>query len=396
MKKFRGPCIALTAAIAALTLTAPTAVRAADPVNIDVITALTGGGTFIGKAEQDTLHALEGVVNREGGIKGRPVHFVFHDDQTSPQVTVQLTQAVISSKANVLIGSTLAAMCSAQVPLVKEGPVQYCLSPAIHPAAGSFTFSGTFSTKDQMLAFIRYFRARGWKRMAIVSSTDASGQDADVELANALALPENKDGVVMVDQEHFNVTDLNVAAQLTRIKAANPQVIIAYSPGTPFGSLLRGIQNAGIELPVATGNGNMSYEQMKQYASILPKELYFPGQPVVAKIATTAKARQVQGDFYKAFDAMGIKPDGLYVLAWDPAMIIIDALRALGPNAAPEQIRQYIAGLHDYTGVSGVYDFRDGSQRGLTTKDVVIMRWDVPKGTWLPASDLGGLHVYKK
>jgi hypothetical protein len=37
-----------------------------------------------------------------------------------------------------------------------------------------------------------------------------------------------------------------------------------------------------------------------------------------------------------------------------------------------------------------VYDFRDGSHRGLSQKDVVVMRWDAAKTNWVAVSKLGG------
>lgn len=53
-------------------------------------------------------------------------------------------------------------------------------------------------------------------------------------------------------------------------------------------------------------------------------------------------------------------------------------------------MRQYIVNLHDYIGINGVYDFRDGSQRGLSEHNLMIMRWDIDKNTWSAASGLGG------
>ena len=57
---------------------------------------LTGGGAFLGEQQKAIIEQTEKVINRDGGIHGKPVHFVFHDDQTSPQVAVQLTTEVIA------------------------------------------------------------------------------------------------------------------------------------------------------------------------------------------------------------------------------------------------------------------------------------------------------------
>ena len=78
-------------------------------------------------------------------------------------------------------------MCNAIAPLVRRGPVDYCFSPGIHPAAGSFVFSGSVSTKDLGAAQLRYFRLEGLTKMAMITSTDASGQDAARNIHELLA-----------------------------------------------------------------------------------------------------------------------------------------------------------------------------------------------------------------
>ena len=379
-------------AIAAALVICPAGIaRAADPVTLNVILPLSGPGTFIGKAEQDTLNALESTVNNEGGIRGRPVHFVIKDDATDPATAVQLFNQMNENRPSVILGPGLAATCLAVAALVPNGPVNYCYSPAIHPKAGSFVFSSSVSTADFAVALYRYFASAGLKKIAMIASTDASGQDADVAFATALSSTESKTaGLQIVDKEHFNPTDLSVSAQMERIKGSGAQVVVAYAPGTPFGTLLRGIKDAGIDVPIATGNANMTYAQMKQYASFLPQTLLFPGLPFLARYAPTAAAKKAQADFYDAFKAMNIRPDISHSTGWDPTVLVVSALRALGPDASAEKIRAYLANLHGFTGIAGEYDFRDGSQRGVSEKNLLIMKWDVAKDTWTAVSGPGG------
>ena len=122
-----GKCaLAIGFAIGLMTLPAfarPAA--AADNFDIQVIMPLTGHGSFLGKGERQSLQLAEKVVNENGGIAGRPVHFVFHDDQGSPQVAVQLTNEVMAHHPAAILGSSLVAMCSAMSPIVQQnGPVQ--------------------------------------------------------------------------------------------------------------------------------------------------------------------------------------------------------------------------------------------------------------------------------
>jgi branched-chain amino acid transport system substrate-binding protein len=323
---------------------------AADPYDLDVILSLTGGASFLGKAEQQALQLVEKWANENGGIGGRPLHLVFHDDQSTPQVAVQLaSQVVAGKKPAVEIGANLVAMCNAMAPLMAGGPLMYCLSPGIHPAEGAYVFTSSVSTVDLSRALIRHWRMKGWTRIAVMTSTDASGQDAEKGINLNLALPENKE-VTVVAREHFNPTDVSVSAQIENIKAAQPQAFIAWSTGAPIGTIFKGIVQAGLDVPVGTTDGNMTFAQMTQYAAFLPKELFIPASEWAMHGTDLKREPAVlaaQERFRSVFKAAGVTPDVAAALAWDPAMIVIDALRKLGPGAGAAQLRDHNAHLKD-------------------------------------------------
>src|SRR6478672_11785251 len=110
----RVAALAFTTAFAA----AP-ALAADDTYEINVIIPLTGGGAFLGKAEQQALDLAAGVINKNGGIHGKKLKPVYHDDQSQPQVAVQLMTSVIATHPAVILGSTVSQLCNAQAPLVE-------------------------------------------------------------------------------------------------------------------------------------------------------------------------------------------------------------------------------------------------------------------------------------
>jgi branched-chain amino acid transport system substrate-binding protein len=365
--------------------------RAAEPYTIDAVLALTGPGAFLGKGEQQSLELAEKSVNQAGGIDGRPIHFVFHDDQTSPQIGVQLTSGLIAHKPAVILGSSLVAICRAMQPLVKTGPVDYCFSPGLHPPPGDYAFSPSVSTTDLAEAMMRYFRMKGWTRIAFMFSTDATGQEFEQGVKGILAKPENK-SLTVVAAEHFATSDVSVSAQIQAIKAAKPQAFVAWSTGTPIATIFRGMIQGGLDVPMATTDGNMTYAQMKQYADFLPKQLYMPAGQFIMRDTTglPPAVAKAHAEFYKAFDAVGAKPDEPSELAWEPAMIVVHALRKLGPKATAAQLREFLAHLKGYAGADGVYDFERVPQRGLDVSNAVITLWDAKAQTWDVVSKPGG------
>ncbi|HEX9463573.1 MAG TPA: ABC transporter substrate-binding protein [Alphaproteobacteria bacterium] len=367
--------------------------RAADTYDINVVLPLTGNASFVGKSEQQSLQLGEKWVNDHGGIKGRPLRLIFQDDQTSPQLAVQLTNQILATKPSVMFGSGLVAMCNAMAPLMQNGPVMYCLSPGIHPAAGSYVFTCSVSTYDLAKAVIRYFRMKGWTDLAVLTSTDASGQDAERGINAALDMPENKSVVKVVAREHFNTSDVSVSAQIENIKAAKPQAFIAWSTGAPIATIFKGIIQSGLDVPVATTDGNMTYAQMTQYASFLPKQLYIPAAHWVTHgsgVKQEAGVAKAQENWDAAYKAAGVPPDVASAHPWDPLMIVVEGLRKLGPNATAAELRDYLVHLNGYEGINGVYDFVREPQRGLDLQDAVVTTWEVGQKTWVPVSAPAG------
>ena len=361
------------------------------PLEIDVMVSLTGGAAFLGQAEWKAIQAAEIVVNAEGGVNGRQVKFVPSDDGSSPQTALQLANAIIAKKPALFLGSELASACQSYLALIAPaGPVDYCLSPPVHPPRNGFMFTSGASAYDLSYALIRYLRERKLTRVAVVATTDATGRDFEDSYGAVFSLPENKSFQV-VTTEHYNTTDLSTAAQVARVKSANAQVVLSGSIGGATITLLRAINEAGLDIPVAVPNGNMLYPEMAQLKDIMPRELIFPAyRAMTSGDVRPGPIRDAQAKFFTALKAAGLKPDAANVTAWDPVMIAMDALRHAGPNPTPQQIHAYIEGLHSFAGVNGIYDFRDGSQRGISASAVVVDRWDVAKQTFVVVSKPGG------
>ena len=387
----RSGLLAVVPALFAALATAPQP-RAAEPYTIDVLLPLTGPGALLGTAEQRAMQQFESVYAKGKEIGGRKLHFSFHDDQSNPQTAVQLANEIIAKKPAVMLGSALVAMCNATTPLMRRGPVGYCFSPGIRPAAGGFVFSGSVSTKDLGASLLRYFRMKGWTKLALITSTDASGQDAARNMHELFAEPENKE-LSLVSEQTFNPSDISAAAQVERLKGAQPQAVIAWSTGAAIGIVFKAIQDSGLAVPVATTDGNQTYATMERFAAILPKELYIPSPewPISDKIQDEPGVKEAKAQFYAAFQGTDVKPDNAAALAWDPTLLIFEALRKLGPDATAEQLRAYLSGLKGFAGVKGIYDFPALPQRGLSEDNVVITSWNPAAQEWTVVSKSRGI-----
>jgi len=387
----------LASALVALALLGiPATSPAAEPFPIYVDLPLTGQAAFLGTQTAKAIAAAEGYVNAHGGINGRPVKLVVSDDQSSPQLAVQNVSQILAQKPAIVFGGELAAVCNATSSLVKtEGPVLYCYTPGVHPEPGSWIYSSGYSTIDLFGTGMRYFRERGLRKIAILSTTDASGQESGPTMGGILARPENH-ALVLADHEQFAVTDLSVTAQLERIKNSGAQLIIAWASGTPFGTILRGLRDSGIDIPVLSSQANMNYGQLLGYQSVWPSgEVYFPGIPALVPQAVSDRGvRRAIERFTAAMKTQGVdKPDTGGALAWDNMLIAVDAYRHLGFDATPVQMRDYINHVRGWQGIYGIVDYAKTPQRGMSGDWCMMLRWDPTGSRFVAVSKPGGIPL---
>ena len=381
--------IALVSALAMTIGAAAAADRV--PYTIPVILPLTGPLAFIGQTDQNSLKIFQEYANKQGGIRGRPLQFTFTDDQGTPQLSVQIASQILASKPAVVLGTASAGVCSASEPLFQSAKVlEWCFSPTFYPPMGGYVYPTAPGSKDLMRVQVRYMKERGLTRIAILLTNDVSGRLGEGDLKDVLKEP-GYDAVTLVADEVFGSSDVGVGAQLAKIKAANPDAIMVWTSGPALGTALTGVRDTGLDsLPIFAASSGMIWSQITGLTSVIPKTLYFTGHPVDQ--GRNAAATRKLKDYHDAMNGAHVHIDGVTGIVWDAASIVVDALRAIGPDATSEQLRSWIASQKSYPGIYGIYNYT-ADMHGLGLDDSLIVRWDPQKQAWVAASKFGGLPL---
>jgi branched-chain amino acid transport system substrate-binding protein len=387
----RAPLL-VSAALAVLVALVPRSLPAQPAtITIDAILPMTGQAAFPGMAESQTLAAFEKYYNARGGVRGQPIHFDIHDDQSTPQVALQLANAIAARKMPVIVGSAFVGTCAPIGALVAaNGPVQYCLTPAYTPPKDSYAFAATYGGPVSIKVFLLYAKQRGFKRLAYIDSTDASGIASAQMMTDMSKLPELH-GLELVAAESIGNADVSATAQIAKIKAARPDVLFTSANGTTFGIVMHAMSDVGLDVPVLTTTANANVPQLRSLSAYLPKELFFNGFEY--QLGDQHKDRQLreQGHaFADAFAQIDVQPSALHALAWDPALIILSGYRQFGASMTAQQLRTFILAQRHFAGINGYYNFSSGDQHGLGGESVVMVGWDKGKQEFFAASNGGG------
>jgi branched-chain amino acid transport system substrate-binding protein len=377
--------------VCALGLGIQSSTQAAMPESFTIysIESLTGPGAYFGIEMANAMKSYEVIANKEGGIRGRPVHFEILDDGSNPQVTVQLFNQIAARHAPIVLGPSAQAQCNAVAPLAQSnGPIVYCSSPGLAPPPG-FVFSAGAEISHTQHALLKYAHDLGSKRLGVLVEMDATGQRMERLLPITLA-KRDLAGMQLVAHEHFAPADISVAAQVAHIMSEKPDFLYIGASGTPFQVVLRGFTDAGVSLPMATSSANMDIKILSPFDKAMPSQLVFNAPRTWINPGVTLKRSGVLGDYDTAYKSAGFTQTPNDDYGWDPAKLAVDAFRKFGFDATAMQIHDYIMSLRNFVGIGGTYDFTAGDQHGLGDDSVIVVEYDRLTHNFAAISKPGG------
>lgn len=347
------------------------------PYVIHAIVSATGSAASVGSGEEAALKGAESYVNSTGGIDGHPLHFAIEDNQSSPSVAASLAASLVASKVPIVMAGTLGSTVAAVDGLVTPaGPLVFNLSPVNSGPPHSYIFADSASLPQLILASMVYAKDRGWTRIAALTTTDTSGAIGLKSLQEALKQPALS-SIKVVANETFDPSAVSVATQLAVIKAANPQAVFEWSTGSPTATFFQDYSQTGmVDVPVLTGYGNAVPQVLERFGSSLPTYLYFANERFeLGPSGLSGGAAAATKAFYDAMASQNSQPSANASLGWDPAMILVAALRHLGVNATPAQLKSYIESMQGFQGANGVYNFSPTNHRGYSATSLVMTQW---------------------
>jgi len=189
--------------------------------------------------------------------------------------------------------------------------------------------------------------------------------------------PENKK-LQIVGTKHFKPHRSQHVAQIGRLKAPIRRLLLT---GTVALRWARSCADPrlGLDIPIVAVNGNILYQEMGQFASIMPKELDFPSyRAMIEGDVAPGPIQDAQRVFFRALKGAKLETRGTQAIrdGLGPLMIVLSAYAHLGRIRPRQQIHEYIENLHGFAGVNGLYDFRDAGQRAIGAQAIVVDRWD--------------------
>lgn len=334
-------------AIATAVVVSMQPIFSSEEILVGEFTSLTGPSASFGQSSHKGTELAVEQINAAGGVLGKKIRLITEDDQSQAGQPATIVRKLISQDNVVAILGEVASSKSLEAaPICQQNSIPMITPASTNPKVtevGDHVFRICFIDPFQGTVMSKFARARGWKRIAVL--TDVK-QDYSVGLSEFFIKDFQASGGEIVREQKYSSGDKDFKPQLTSIKAAQPDAIFVPGYYGEVALIAKQARLLGIKVPLLGGDGWVGDSLLKVAGKSLDG-CYFS-----AHFSATDKSGKIQ-NFVTMFQARyGEIPDDMAALGYDSVMILADAIRRAGTTeAAP--LRDAIAGTKDFSGVTG-------------------------------------------
>ena len=369
-------------ALLALALGAPTPARAAAPIKVGAILAVTGPASNLGAPEARTLELLVEHQNAGGGVNGRPIQLLLRDSGGTPEKAVSFAKQLIDEEQVVAIIGPSTSGETMQIKAIAEQGQTLLLSCAaaeaiVNPLA-RWVFKVAPKDADAVDVIFARMKAAGTTRIGVLSSNTGFGKAGKDQIEKRAAAA----GITVVLSETYDKAATDLTAEVTKLKAAGVQAVLNWSIEPAQSIVLKNLKQVGLDVPAYQSHGFANVQYAKA-AGAAAEGVVFPASRVVVADVLPEKHPQkpVVMAFKKAYEARYKEEVSTFGgHAWDAFTVLVKALGEGGDDR--EKVRAAVEGIRGLPGTAGVFNFSATDHNGLDASAFELLT--VKDGRFVP------------
>ncbi len=327
----------------------------------------TGQYANYGTSHRNGADIAVAQLNANGGVNGGLASYVVGDDLGDPKQAVLVAQQFINDKSVLFVdghmfsGATIAAAAkyeTAGLPMISPSATNPDIS-----TLGKFIWRICITDAVQGAGLAKYsVNTLGFKNIAIMFDDSDYGRG----LANAYEAAVKTAGGAIADKEQYTAGDTDFKAQLTKIKAGNPDLLFL-SGYYPEGSkIAQQARELGMTTQLLGSDGYASDELGKLGGAAVEGML-------VSTFFDYTKTDDATTNFVTAYKAkFNANPDWFAANSYDVIMLAAQAAKNAGKNDRTA-INDALGTIGAYKGISGSIKF-DANGDVIKPLSIVIVK----------------------
>lgn len=329
-------------------------------VKIGLMAPITGSWASEGQEMKRNVELLAQELNAKGGVGGKQVEVVVEDDGGDPRTASLAAQRLTTKGVVAVIGTYGSAVTEASQNIFEEaGIVQVANgSTAVRLTEKNLkTFFRTCPRDDEQgKVGAAVVQKLGAKRVALLHDNSAYSKGLADEINGIL----KKAGTNVVFFDALTPKEQDYSAILTKLRAANPEVVFFTGYYPEAGLLLKQKKQMGWNVPFIGGDAINNPDLVKIAGKDAAAGFMFLSPPV-PKDLDTAEAKAYLASYQKKY---GEAPQSIYgVLAGDGFRVIARAIELAKSTKADAIRTALVSQVKDFPGFTGKISFNDKGDR---------------------------------
>lgn len=342
--------------------------KQSDEILIGEFGSLTGTEATFGLSTNMGIRLAFDEINAAGGIKGKKIKLITLDDQGKAEEAAQaVTRLITQDKVVAILGEVASSRSLAAAPIAQQNKIPMITPSSTNPKVtevGDYIFRVCFIDPFQGTVMAKFsFENLKLKKVAVLRDVKS---DYSMGLADYYISTFKQLGGEIVTDVSYSGGDNNFKAQLTKIKATNPDGIFVPGYYTEVGLIAKQARELGLKIPLMGGDGWDSPELSKIGGSAIDGNFF-------SNHYTTESQEPHVVEFINKYKAKyNETPDGLAAAGYDAARVLAEAMTKAN-EITPSAIRDQLAKTTDFLGVTGKITI-DASRNAV--KSAVVVKVD--------------------
>ncbi len=353
-----------------------------EPIKIGAIISITGPYSALGVPEKNTLEMEVEKINDNGGVNGRDIEIIIEDDGTDEAKTVTAaTKLIEQDEVIAIIGPTGTGQTMAIRKQIEDAEI-----PQVSMAGGNIITDQlsewVFTTPPSNFIVVpfalNYLENEGLKKIGLITDSGGFGKDGKTVIEEEV---KDRD-MEIVANETYNPTDVDMKAQLTKIKGTDAQVVVAWTAGKGASIIAKNMSELNMDIPYLGSHG-IAMEAFIKGAEDAANGVIFPiGGRVLIPDSFTEESehKKVTQDYVNDYTSKyGEAQSTFGGHAFDALHIIVNALEK-SDSDDPKDLRDAIEVTTDFAGIAGIFNYSADDHMGLSEDDLNMVV--IKDGKW--------------
>lgn len=293
-------------------------------IKIGTIQSISGPVSTYGIQTRDAIQMAVDEINAKGGVLGKQLELIVEDDEASPDKTTNAFKKLVAKdKVTAVIGA-LISKCTLAITKEAQAKKVVLLTPTSTndtvTDAGDYIFMACYndSFQGQVGAQFAYETLRAKKAAILYDITN----DYSKGLATNFQDKFESLGGTIVASESYSAGDKDFNAQLTKIKAAKPEVLFIPDYYNTVSLIAKQVKSQGLNVTMLGADG---WDEITNNAGDEVLGSYYCNH-----YSPLSDDPDVQTFVQKYSEKFNMTPNALAALGYDATYILAEAIERAG------------------------------------------------------------------